>query len=367
MAAKPVQQRPHSTTSERSAPATSGDSRSFSRLLEISRSQTMVSELRTSRGLRQDLLTAWPAKGRHSCSPTPHLLHVQNPRGMPSNSPPLRRSFTPRIPSQVSDRRSAVAIMRRRENFIPCRYNAARTVLGAPHIGRRPTMSVKTLIAMFATVAASFAAPTIVQAAQEKPAMQTAIPKPTKTGHAAVNGVNYYYAVYGTGEPLLLLHGGLGQIEMFGPNLAKLAQSRQVIGVDLQGHGRTTLGDRADQPGRHGQRHGRRAEEARLRQGRRARLFDGRRRRVPVRRSASADGSPPGAGFRRLRAGWVLSGDAAAAGGGRRRDGGADEGNADVQVVRGDRAASGRVPEAARPDGRAACASRTTGRRTSRS
>jgi len=45
-----------------------------------------------------------------------------------------------------------------------------------------------------------------------------------------------------TGEPLLLLHGGLGQIEMFGPNLTKLAQSRQVIGVDLQGHGRTPVG-----------------------------------------------------------------------------------------------------------------------------
>jgi pimeloyl-ACP methyl ester carboxylesterase len=105
-------------------------------------------------------------------------------------------------------------------------------------------MSVKTLIAMFATVAASFAAPTMVQAHEEKTAMEITIPKPTKTGHAAVNGVNYYYAVYGKGEPLLLLHGGLGQIEMFGANLAKLAQTRQVIGVDLHGHGRTPLGKR---------------------------------------------------------------------------------------------------------------------------
>src|SRR5256885_16740565 len=105
-------------------------------------------------------------------------------------------------------------------------------------------MSVKTLIAMIATVTATFAVPMIIHAAQEKPTMQTATPTPARTGHAAVNGVNYYYAVYGTGEPLLLLHGGLGQIEMFGPNLAKLAQSRQVIGVDLQGHGRTELGDR---------------------------------------------------------------------------------------------------------------------------
>src|SRR5436189_488312 len=105
-------------------------------------------------------------------------------------------------------------------------------------------MSVKTLIAMFATVVATFAAPTIVHAAQERPAMQTATPKPSKSGHAAVNGVNYYYAIYGSGEPLLLLHGGLFHTEMFGPNLTKLAQSRQVIGVDLQGHGRTPLGDR---------------------------------------------------------------------------------------------------------------------------
>lgn len=105
-------------------------------------------------------------------------------------------------------------------------------------------MFAKPFIAMFATVAAGFTAPTIVHAAPENPTMQTAMPKPSKSGHAAVNGVNYYYAVYGTGEPLLLVHGGLGQIEMFGPNLAKLAQSRQVIAIDMQGHGRTPLGDR---------------------------------------------------------------------------------------------------------------------------
>jgi pimeloyl-ACP methyl ester carboxylesterase len=74
--------------------------------------------------------------------------------------------------------------------------------------------------------------------------VQTEMLNPTKTGHIAVNGVNYYYAIYGAGEPLLLLHGGLGQIEMFGPNLTALAKNRQVIGVDLHGHGRTELGDR---------------------------------------------------------------------------------------------------------------------------
>jgi pimeloyl-ACP methyl ester carboxylesterase len=78
----------------------------------------------------------------------------------------------------------------------------------------------------------------------ENPFMQNATLMPNKSGHVSVNGVDYYHAIYGTGEPLLLLHGGLGQIEMFGPNLTKLAESRQVIGVDLHGHGRTSLGDR---------------------------------------------------------------------------------------------------------------------------
>ncbi|TMF12271.1 MAG: alpha/beta hydrolase [Chloroflexi bacterium] len=41
-----------------------------------------------------------------------------------------------------------------------------------------------------------------------------------------------------------MLHGGLGSIEMFEPGLPVLAESRQVIAVDLHGHGRTPLGDR---------------------------------------------------------------------------------------------------------------------------
>ena len=79
-----------------------------------------------------------------------------------------------------------------------------------------------TLIAILATAAASLAAP--ARAAEEgTPTMQAPV-TPKKTGHVPANGVNYYYAIHGEGEPLLLLHGGLGQIEMFGPNLAALAE-----------------------------------------------------------------------------------------------------------------------------------------------
>jgi pimeloyl-ACP methyl ester carboxylesterase len=65
-----------------------------------------------------------------------------------------------------------------------------------------------------------------------------------KGNYAEVNGIKLYYEVTGTGRPLVLLHGGLGAIEMFGPNLATLAKGRQLVAVDLQGHGRTADIDR---------------------------------------------------------------------------------------------------------------------------
>jgi len=67
---------------------------------------------------------------------------------------------------------------------------------------------------------------------------------PNKQGTLAVNGLAYYYEIHGSGEPLLLLHGGLGSIDMFRPVLPALAERRQVVAVDLHGHGRTALGDR---------------------------------------------------------------------------------------------------------------------------
>src|SRR5437868_12111882 len=82
-------------------------------------------------------------------------------------------------------------------------------------------------------------------------AQQRTIPlKPARTGYVPANGVNYYYEIYGRGpggagsRPLLVLHGGLGSTAMFEPDLAQLSTGRQVIAVDLHGHGRTALGDR---------------------------------------------------------------------------------------------------------------------------
>ncbi len=68
---------------------------------------------------------------------------------------------------------------------------------------------------------------------------QSAGPVATTSGYAPVNGLKLYYEVRGTGTPLVLLHGGLGALEMFGEVLPLLAKNHQVIAVDLQAHGRT--------------------------------------------------------------------------------------------------------------------------------
>jgi len=65
-----------------------------------------------------------------------------------------------------------------------------------------------------------------------------------QSGYAPINGLSMYYEIHGAGEPLILLHGGLGSTGMFGDVLPTLAVDRQVIAVDLQGHGRTADIDR---------------------------------------------------------------------------------------------------------------------------
>jgi pimeloyl-ACP methyl ester carboxylesterase len=65
------------------------------------------------------------------------------------------------------------------------------------------------------------------------------------SGLAPVNGIELAYQIHGEGKPLVLIHGGFGSVEMFGPNVAALAAGRRVIGVDLQSHGRSPAPNRA--------------------------------------------------------------------------------------------------------------------------
>jgi pimeloyl-ACP methyl ester carboxylesterase len=62
--------------------------------------------------------------------------------------------------------------------------------------------------------------------------------------YANVNGVSLYYEEHGSGEPLVLLHGGLGAAELWAPVLPALAAGRRVIAVDLPSHGHTADVDR---------------------------------------------------------------------------------------------------------------------------
>jgi pimeloyl-ACP methyl ester carboxylesterase len=62
--------------------------------------------------------------------------------------------------------------------------------------------------------------------------------------YADVNGLHMYYETYGSGRPIVLLHGGLASGETFAPVIPLYAANHQVIVPDLQGHGRTADIDR---------------------------------------------------------------------------------------------------------------------------
>ena len=70
-------------------------------------------------------------------------------------------------------------------------------------------------------------------------------PRAASSGYADVNGLHMYYEVHGEGSPLVLLHGGMLTIDLnFAGLIPTLARKHQVIGVELQGHGRTADIDR---------------------------------------------------------------------------------------------------------------------------
>jgi pimeloyl-ACP methyl ester carboxylesterase len=71
------------------------------------------------------------------------------------------------------------------------------------------------------------------------------MPAPVESGMAPVNDIEMYYAVYGEGEPVLLIHGGLGHADVWGFQVPALAETHKVIVADSRGHGRST---RSDQP-----------------------------------------------------------------------------------------------------------------------
>jgi pimeloyl-ACP methyl ester carboxylesterase len=67
---------------------------------------------------------------------------------------------------------------------------------------------------------------------------------PVSSGYADVNGISLYHEIYGRGEPPVLINGGLTTIGEMQGWVESLANTRQVIAVEMQGHGRTPDTDR---------------------------------------------------------------------------------------------------------------------------
>jgi pimeloyl-ACP methyl ester carboxylesterase len=93
----------------------------------------------------------------------------------------------------------------------------------------------------------TFAAFTIARPAraaypwQQLPPTPT-LPRPRLTGFAPVNGVRLWYAVFGRGEPVVMVHGGLANANYWGLQVRGLETQYQVTVLDSRGHGRSTSG-----------------------------------------------------------------------------------------------------------------------------
>ena len=105
---------------------------------------------------------------------------------------------------------------------------------------RAIAVGMLTFFSLFLTVAGARSA----ERWAELPAFP-AMPAAKTSGMADVNDIKMYYAEYGEGEPLLFIHGGLGNTDVWGNQIAEFARDHLVIVADSRGHGRST---RSQQP-----------------------------------------------------------------------------------------------------------------------
>src|SRR5438552_9322573 len=91
------------------------------------------------------------------------------------------------------------------------------------------------LVALFLSSALAIAAERWLTLPEPPP-----MPPATQSGKAPVNGIEMYYAVYGSGDPILLVHGGLGHADIWANQVADLMKDHKVIVADSRGHGRST-------------------------------------------------------------------------------------------------------------------------------
>ena len=66
------------------------------------------------------------------------------------------------------------------------------------------------------------------------------LPKAVRSGLAPVNGIKIWYATFGHGESVVMLHGGLANADYWGHQVRALQTHYQVIVMDSRGHGRSS-------------------------------------------------------------------------------------------------------------------------------
>ncbi|HUC11668.1 MAG TPA: alpha/beta hydrolase [Stellaceae bacterium] len=94
-------------------------------------------------------------------------------------------------------------------------------------------------------IVAIFAIAVVAKTANAEPQWLTlpptpSLPKAAESGYAPINGIKIWYAIFGRGAPVILLHGGLANADYWGNQVPELQKSYRVIVMDSRGHGRST-------------------------------------------------------------------------------------------------------------------------------
>ncbi len=95
------------------------------------------------------------------------------------------------------------------------------------------------LIAFAITALLAFGAAAAAERWNTLPPMPS-MPSPVQSGFAPVNGIRMYYAEFGEGDPILLIHGGLASSDYWANEVAELSKTHRVIVADSRGHGRSS-------------------------------------------------------------------------------------------------------------------------------
>jgi|SRR5579859_2289473 len=105
--------------------------------------------------------------------------------------------------------------------------------------------TVAALLAVLAFAGTSHAQPVHAAALWETLPAPAALPAPAVSGRVAHDGADIWYATYGAGTPVILLHGGLANSDCWGNQVPALTAARyRVILIDSRGHGRSSRDDR---------------------------------------------------------------------------------------------------------------------------